>query len=79
MGNRSLGDITQAHWLRACAKLGLVIDTTAGKGSHARVIHPSTHQILTIQYKTHKVLNQKIFKTLSRWNFTEDAIWEVLR
>lgn len=42
MPSESLSDITQRQWLRACAKLGMVIKENVGKGSHVTVMNPRT-------------------------------------
>jgi hypothetical protein len=34
MSSRSFSDIKQADWIRACKKLGFVINSSFGKGSH---------------------------------------------
>ncbi|MBI2444740.1 MAG: hypothetical protein HYV42_05910 [Candidatus Magasanikbacteria bacterium] len=79
MSSRSFSDVTQADWIRACRKLGLTIQTHAGKGSHALVVHPLTHRKYTIQYHLHKFINLKIFKKLMEWGYFEEQIWEALR
>lgn len=78
MPKRSFSDITQKDWKRTCLKLGLVIETKHGKGSHCLVKHPRTNKKYTIQYKLHKFINLKIFKKLMEWEFSEEDIWNAL-
>ncbi len=79
MSSRSFSDITQARWIKACLKLGLVVDRSFGKGSHVRVEHPRTQAKYTIQYNLHKFINMKIFKKMMEWGFEEEQIWEALK
>ncbi len=79
MSSRSFSDITQAQWIRACRKLGLIVETGFGKGSHIRVSNPKTQNKYTIQYKLHKFINIKIFKKMLEWGFEENDIWENLK
>lgn len=79
MSSRSFSDITQAQWIKACRKLGLIVETHFGKGSHVRVTHPQTNAKYTIQYTLHKFINIKIFKKMLEWNFSEEQIWEALK
>lgn len=79
MSSHSFSDITQAQWIKACRKLGLIIETKSGKGSHVLATHPHTQHKYTIQYSLHKFINLKIFKKMLEWGFTEDQIWEALK
>ena len=65
--------------MRACEKLGLCVDSSFGKGSHVRIIHPQTDAKYTIQHGLHKFINIKIFKKMMEWGFEEEQIWEALR
>lgn len=78
MSNHSLGDLTQTDWIRACKKLGLLVNTCLGKGSHVRIENPTTGERFTIQYHLNKIINQKIFGVLSRWGLHEEDIWDAL-
>ena len=76
----SLTDLTQRKWLRACKKLGLNVDVKSGKGSHARVKHPSNGlRPLTIPHNTHKMISLAIYKTLLEWGFSEEEIDKSLK
>lgn len=76
----SLTDLTQKQWLKACKKLGLGVDIKSGKGSHARIKHPSgSLRPLTIPYHTHKMISLVIYKTLLEWGFEEDEIDKALK
>ena len=79
MSSRSFSDITQADWLRAVRKLGLIVDMSCGKGSHALVINPKTNSRYTLQRQLHKFINIKILKKLLEWGFEEETIWEALK
>lgn len=75
---RSLSDIKQRDWIRACKKLKLEVSTKAGKGSHCLVKHPSSGTKYTIQNKLYPIANLKIYKKLLEWGFTEKEIDEAL-
>ncbi len=79
MPSESLADITQKDWIRACQKLGLMIETKHGKGSHVLVCHPTTHLKYTLQRELHRIINIKIFNKLKQWGFSEEQIFEALR
>ena len=79
MSSHSFSDITQAQWIKACRKLGLIVETGFGKGSHVRILHPKTQQKYTLQYHLHKFINLKVFKKMLEWGFTEEQIWEALK
>jgi predicted RNA binding protein YcfA (HicA-like mRNA interferase family) len=78
MSSQSLADISQQDWIRACKKLGLVVDMKHGKGSHVLICQPQGGAKYTIQCHLHKLINQKIFSKLRSWGFSEEQIWEVL-
>lgn len=79
MPSRSFSDIKQSQWIKACKKLGLVVDTQSGKGSHVLVHHPNTGHKYTIQRDLHKFINMKIFKKMMEWGFEEEDIWKALK
>lgn len=79
MPSRSFSDITQSEWIKACAKLGLTVETKHGKGSHVLIKHPKTEHKYTIQRDLHKFINMKIFKKMLEWGFEEENIWEALK
>jgi predicted RNA binding protein YcfA (HicA-like mRNA interferase family) len=79
MPSRSFSDITQSQWIKACTKLGLVIETKHGKGSHVLIKHPKTEHKYTIQNNLHKFINMKIFKKMMEWGFEEEQIWDALK
>ena len=79
MSNRSLSDLQQRDWIRACQKLGLIVETSHGKGSHLLVKHPNDDRKYTIQVHLHRLINQKIFKQLIQWGFDEEKIWEAIQ
>jgi len=79
MPSRSLADIRQHDWIRACHKLGLRVESNHGKGSHVLIKHPSDQRKYTLQHHLHKTINIKIFKKLLEWGFSEEELWEALR
>ena len=79
MPSRSFSDITQSQWIKACHKLGLVVESKHGKGSHVLIKHPQTEHKYTIQNNLHKFINMKIFKKMMEWGFEEEQIWEALK
>jgi hypothetical protein len=79
MSSHSFSDITQAEWIKACRKLGLILDCGFGKGSHARIEHPQTKAKYTIQHNLHKFINIKIFKKMLEWGFEEEQVWDALK
>lgn len=78
MPKRSLADLRQREWIRACRKLGLVVETRHGKGSHILVKHPRDARKYTVQYHLNRFINIKLFKTLLDWGFSEEEIWRAL-
>ena len=79
MPSRSFSDITQSQWIKACTKLGLIIETKHGKGSHVLIKHPKTEHKYTVQNNLHKFINMKIFKKMLEWGFEEENIWDALK
>lgn len=79
MSSHSFSDISQVRWIKACRKLGLIVDSHSGKGSHVLVKHPGTQAKYTIQYDLHKFINIKIFKKMLEWGFAEEQIWQALK
>ena len=79
MSSESLADIRQRDWIRACRKLGIIVETHHGKGSHILVKHPSNGSKYTIQHDLHKWINLKIFRKLQAWGFGEEQLWDALR
>lgn len=71
---RSLSNIKQKNWLKACKKLGLEVNKSAGKGSHALVKSPSSGSKYTIQNHLYPIANLQIYKKLLEWGFTEEEI-----
>ena len=79
MPSRSFSDITQSQWIKACTKLGLIVEFKHDKGSHVLVKHPKTEHKYTIQNNLHKFINMKIFKKMMEWGFEEEQIWNALK
>ena len=79
MPSESLADVKQSDWIRACRKLGLLVETGRGKGGHVLVKHPQNGMKYTVQTDLHKIINVKIFNKLKEWGFAEECIFEALR
>lgn len=79
MPSESLSDVKQSDWIRACHKLGLIVDTKHGKGSHVLVKHPNNGMKYTLQRDLNRIINIKIFNKLKQWGFDEKTIFEALR
>ena len=78
MPNRGFSDLKQKDWIKACERLGLIVETNRGKGSHCLIKHPQTEHKYTIQRHLHKFINIKIFKKMMEWGFEENDIWNAL-
>lgn len=75
----SVNNLKQKHWIKACRKLGLKIDTKRGKGSHVLIKHSQDNRKYTIQKKLNKIINKEIFKKLLEWDFDESEVWKALK
>lgn len=75
----SLTNLKQKDWVKACKKLGLVIDKKKGKGSHYRIVNPDTNQTTTLPYKCHKYISLNIYGTLLEWGISEEDLDKALR
>lgn len=79
MPSESLADVKQPDWISACRKLGLIVETKHGKGSHALVKHPNNGMKYTLQRDLNRIINIRIFNKLKQWGFDENTILEALR
>lgn len=75
---RSLSDIKQKDWIRACKKLGLEVNKRAGKGSHCLVKSPTSGAKYTIQHKLYPIANIQIYKKMLEWGYSEEEIDKAL-
>lgn len=75
---RSLSDIKQKDWIRACKKLGLEVSKKSGKGSHCLVKSPSSGAKYTIQNHLYPIANIQIYKKLLEWGIEEKDIDKAL-
>ena len=75
----SLTNLTQKHWVKACKKLGLVVDKKKGKRSHFRIINPETNQATTLPSNCHKYISLDIYKTFLEWGISEDDLDKALK
>lgn len=67
------GEIKRNKLIRALQRLGFVIDTKGGKGSHIKIIWPRTEKCLTIPQSLPKQTLHYIFKEIEEmsgvtWN-----------
>lgn len=72
-------DIKQKQWIKACKKLGLDVDTSSEKGSHARAYGNNLTNPLTIPYHSNKYISQSIYKNLRDAGFSDKEIMKALR
>lgn len=70
----TLTNLKQRDWVRACKKLGLVVDKKRGKGSHFRIINPDTGQATTLPSKCHKYISLAIYSCLLEWGISEEDL-----
>ena len=75
----NFSDLTQKDWIKACNKLGLIVNQKRGKGSHCLIKHPKTNCKYTIQRHLHKFINIKIFNKMLEWGFEEEDIQKALQ
>lgn len=76
----SLSDMDQKKWIYALRRLGLIVSTNRGKGSHMRIYdasHPD--RTMTIPNHLNPITNKKIQKQLLSWGFTEKEISKALK
>ncbi len=67
--------LKQKDWIKAYIRLGMLIDTKSGKGSHVKVINPNGgFRPQTIPVHMHKFLSIELYKSLLEWGFSEDEI-----
>lgn len=76
---RSLSDIKQKDWVKACKRLGLEVNKRAGKGSHILVKSPNSGAKTTIQNHLYPIANLQIYKKLLEWGFKEEEIDKALK
>lgn len=83
---QEMGDITSSDWCRVGRRLNLIVDTSAGKGSHAVIRdprYPNSPDIrghfTTIPRHLYKEMNRIIFKQILDFGIPEDDIWKALK
>ena len=76
---QGLSDLKQNDWIRASRKIGLVVDCSKGKGSHCLIIDLKTNRKYTLQKDLYKIVNEKIFKKMLNWGFSEETILDALK
>jgi hypothetical protein len=74
----SLSDLKQKDWIKACEKLGVEVNVKSGRGSHALIKRPGSSEKYTLQNDLHKILNQKYYKKLQDWGFSDSEINKAL-
>jgi predicted RNA binding protein YcfA (HicA-like mRNA interferase family) len=76
----ALTNLKQKDWVKAYKRLGMVIDTKSGKGSHVKATNPNGgFRPQTIPNNTHKFIGLELYKTLMEWGFTEEEIDKALK
>jgi predicted RNA binding protein YcfA (HicA-like mRNA interferase family) len=65
-------DLSSDKLIRALVRLGFVEDRTGGKGSHRKMIWPSSQKSLTVMHKLHKhavkyVIEQALIVSGAEW------------
>jgi len=55
-------DIRQRRLLKALQKVGFIINTSSGKGSHAQAIDPKSGKYITIPNHLYKIALREILK-----------------
>lgn len=74
-----LTNMTQKKWVKACKRLGLIVDKKKGKGSHYRIINPASGRPQTLPADCHKFISIEIYKSLLEWGFTEEEIDKAIK
>ena len=85
-----LNNKTQKDWLKACERLGVIVSTESGRGSHAAVYKddcpPENSEccILTIKKNPHNQMQSSCFKKLLHYGieskkYNEDDLWKALK
>ena len=74
-------DLRQSDWEKACRKLGLVVKTSQGIGSHISVYMQDGRKDTPITILCHmtKIISQALYKTLLDWGFAEKEIDKALK
>ncbi len=75
----TLTNLNQKKWVKAFKKLGLIVDTKKGKGSHFRIFNPVNNKATTLPSHCHKFISLGIYKTLLEWGFSEAEIDNALK
>lgn len=55
-------DVRQSRLLKALGKVGFIIDTASGKGSHAQAIDEKTGRYITVPNHLYKIALKQILK-----------------
>jgi predicted RNA binding protein YcfA (HicA-like mRNA interferase family) len=81
---KKLQGTRQKDWIRAGARLGFVVDTSRGKGSHVVWLNPDQIEngmvlpppVLTIPKNIYPVIVKKMFNQLKAQGVSEERIFE---
>jgi len=70
------GEIKRKKFIKALVRLGFVIDSKGGDGSHFKVVWPNTQKSITIQSKIRKDVLYYILKEIEECS---NVTWEDIK
>jgi len=70
------GEIKRNRFIKALRRLGFVIDTKGGDGSHYKIIWPATQKSVTIQHKLRKDVLYYVVKEIEEYS---GVTWEDIK
>ena len=70
------GEIKRSKLIKALKRLGFVINTYGGDGSHIKIVWPSTQKSITIPDKIHKQTLSYIIKEIEKYS---EIMWEEIK
>lgn len=62
------GNLSRKKFAKALARLGFIIDTTGGVGSHMKITWPATQKSLTIQKDLRKDVLYYVLKEIEEYS-----------
>ena len=63
---------TTKQFLRACRKIGLILNKKSGKGSHVKIINPKTNHSFPVPRKLPRGLQVAIVKKVESWGYDRE-------
>jgi len=70
------GEIKRKKFIKALLRLGFIIDTRGGDGSHYKAIWPKTQKSVTIQSKLRKDVLYYLLKEIEQYS---GVTWEEIK